>query len=126
MVKQISRVYKDPILSSKPPQYTKGLGSNISRPVAKLLFSSSMYNIDGCLWMMALRVLTCDELDAYESLLDVEPDEERRREERMLEKERDWKRVVRIFADVREKIVDGVEGSVVVAGQLNLRVIWCV
>jgi hypothetical protein len=51
-------------------------------------------------------VLIGDEvLEAYESLLldIIEPwdaDEERRREDRRLEKERDWKRVVRILVDV--------------------------
>ncbi len=51
-------------------------------------------------------VLMGDEvLEAYESLLlDImEPcdaDEERRREDRRLEKERDWKREVRILNDV--------------------------
>jgi hypothetical protein len=55
--------------------------------------------------MMALMALIGDEvLEAYESrLLDIiEPwdvEDERRRELRMLEKERDWKRVVRILAD---------------------------
>jgi hypothetical protein len=58
--------------------------------------------------MMALMVLIGDEeLEAYESrLLDmIEPcevEDERRRELRMLEKERDWKRVVRILANENE------------------------
>jgi hypothetical protein len=53
--------------------------------------------------MIALIVLTGeDELEAYESrLLDIieplEVEEDRRRELRMLEKDRDWKRVVRIL-----------------------------
>jgi len=53
--------------------------------------------------MMALIVLTGDEeLEAYESrLLDImdpwDADDERLRELRMLENERDWKRVVRIL-----------------------------
>lgn len=55
--------------------------------------------------MMALIVLTGEEeLEAYESLLldmmdPLEPDDERRREDLMLEKDREWKRVVRISAD---------------------------
>ncbi|KAL5313838.1 hypothetical protein ACEPPN_018261 [Leptodophora sp. 'Broadleaf-Isolate-01'] len=54
---------------------------------------------------MALMVLTGDdELEAYESLLldmmePLDPDDERRSDDLMLEKEREWKRVVRIFAD---------------------------
>jgi len=45
-----------------------------------------------------------DELEAYESrLLDMmepfEPDDERRSDDLKLEKDREWKRVVRIFAD---------------------------
>jgi len=57
--------------------------------------------------MMALIVLMGDEeLDAYESrLLDIverfDVDDERRREERMEEKESDWKRVVLIFDEVK-------------------------
>ena len=55
--------------------------------------------------MIALRVFRGEAeepLDAYESqLLDrtdpVELDLERRKEERMLEKEREWKRVVRML-----------------------------
>jgi hypothetical protein len=39
--------YKAPILSSKLPQYTKGLGSKISNPVPKLFLSSSISNIEG-------------------------------------------------------------------------------
>jgi hypothetical protein len=60
--------------------------------------------------MIALMVLIGDEeLEAYESrLLDImEPwdvEDERRRELRMLEKERDWKRVVRILIDGDQKI----------------------
>lgn len=63
-----------------------------------------MCSIEGCLCMMALMVLTGDEeLEAYESrLLDMmeplDPDDERRSDDLKLEKERDWKRVVRIFA----------------------------
>lgn len=99
-------IYKDPILSSNPPQYTNGLGSRISNPEAKLLFSSSISNIEGCRRIIASIVLIGDEvLEAYESLLldIIEPwdaEEERRREDRRLEKERDWKRVVRILVDV--------------------------
>ncbi len=58
--------------------------------------------------MMALIVLIGDEeLEAYESrLLDMmepcEIEDERRRELRMLEKERDWNRVVRILAEANE------------------------
>ena len=53
--------------------------------------------------MIALIVLIGDKLEAYESrLLDImelsDVEEERRREVRMLEKLRDWKREVRIFA----------------------------
>jgi hypothetical protein len=57
---------------------------------------------------MALIVLIGDEeLEAYESrLLDMmepcEIEDERRRELRMLEKERDWNRVVRILAEANE------------------------
>lgn len=53
-------------------------------------------------------VLIGDEvLEAYESLLldNIEPwdaDEERRRDDRMLENERDWKRVVRILVEVND------------------------
>tara|TARA_R110002060_G_scaffold40992_6_gene52381 strand:- start:28 stop:237 length:210 start_codon:yes stop_codon:yes gene_type:complete len=64
-----------------------------------------MNNMDGCLCIIALMVLTGDdELEAYESrLLDMmepfEPDDERRSDDLKLEKDREWKRVVRIFAD---------------------------
>ncbi len=77
---------------------------------------------------MALMVLTGDEeLEAYESrLLDMmeplDPDDERRSDDLKLEKERLWKRVVRIFAselccwvEVREdvlidRVLDGCMG----------------
>jgi hypothetical protein len=55
--------------------------------------------------MMALMVVTGEEeFEAYEfRLLDImelsEGERERRREVRMLEKERDWKRAVRILTD---------------------------
>lgn len=57
--------------------------------------------------MMALMVLTADEeLEAHEFLdlsLDMmellDPDDERRREDLMLVKDKEWKRVFRIFAD---------------------------
>lgn len=54
--------------------------------------------------MMALMVVTGEEeFDANESRLDIielsDGERERRREVRMLEKERDWKRVVRILTD---------------------------
>lgn len=64
-----------------------------------------MKTMDGCLCMIALIVLTGDdELEAYESLLldmmePLEPDEERRSDDLKLEKDREWNRVVRIFAD---------------------------
>ena len=80
-----------------------GRGSKTSNPEAKVFFSSSMSTIDGCRCMIALMVLTGDEvLEAYEFRLLVEQsdaDLELRKEVRMLEKERDWKRVVRILAD---------------------------
>jgi hypothetical protein len=49
-------------LSTNPPQYTNGRGSNISNPDPKLLLSSSISSIDGCLCMIALIVLMGDEL----------------------------------------------------------------
>ena len=59
--------------------------------------------------MIALIVSSGDELEAYESrLLDIMElfdEEERRREVRMLEKLRDWKREVRIFAVDDSEIV---------------------
>lgn len=63
-------IYNDPILSSSPPQYTNGLGSKISNPEPKLLFSSSISSIEGCRRIIASIVLIGDEvLEAYESLL---------------------------------------------------------
>ena len=68
--------------------------------------------------MMALMVSIGEEFEAYESrLLDIillfDGEEERRREVRMLEKLRDWKREVRIFADGIEKILtcEGIDES---------------
>ena len=109
LISQDKPHHSDPILSSSPPQYTIGLGSRISKPEAKIFFSSSISNIDGCLCMIALIVSSGDELEAYESrLLDIMElfdEEERRREVRMLEKLRDWKREVRIFAVDDSEIV---------------------
>lgn len=46
------------ILSSNPPQYTKGLGSRIFSSLGKLFFSASSCSIDGCLWMIDFNVST--------------------------------------------------------------------
>lgn len=67
-----------------------------------------MSTIEDCRRKIASMVLIGDEvLEAYESLLldNIEPwdaDEERRRDDRMLENERDWKRVVRILVEVND------------------------
>lgn len=88
-------LYNDPILSSSPPQYTNGLGSMISNPDPKFFLSSSISTIDGRRCMMVLRVLmgeADEELETYESHLSdstdpFELDLERRKEDRMLEKD---------------------------------------
>lgn len=56
------KIYNEPSLSSKPPQYTIGLGSRISKPEPKLFLSSSMSNIDGCRCMMAFIVFMGDDV----------------------------------------------------------------
>ncbi|TAQ88336.1 hypothetical protein B7494_g3338 [Chlorociboria aeruginascens] len=77
---------------------TMGLGSKISSPVPNLFRSSSISTIDGWRCIIALIVVTGEEeLEINESLLldipeRVDADEERRRDERMLEKDSDGKR----------------------------------
>ena len=110
-----SVAHRLPILSSKPPQKTIGLGSKISNSEPKLFLSSSISTIEGCLCRIALISLMGDELlelDAYEclSMVEREVDRERRNEVRMLEKEdeMDLKRVVCILTGLRvvdERIV---------------------
>jgi hypothetical protein len=93
-----------------------GRGSKMSKPVANLLFSSSISTTEGCRCMIALIVLMGDEArEAYESrLLDttelLDGDRLRRKEVRMEAKERDWKREVRMFdamIEEQEALFDG-------------------
>lgn len=98
---------REAIRSSKPPQYTIGRGSKISNPDAKLFLSSSISSIEGCRCMMALIVLMGDDVfEAYElRLLDIielfDGEDVRRNEVRMVEKDSDWKREVRMVKGVR-------------------------
>lgn len=98
---------KELMRSSKPPQYTIGLGSNISNPDPKAFLSSSNSSIEGWRCIMALIVFIGEEVeDAYESrLLDIielfDGEEVRWKDVRMVEKDRDWKREVRI-SEVRQ------------------------